>query len=352
MEAANAGYKGIVKELLKRGCKLKTALSYAKKSGNDDVVALIENEPKRRMKMGGKLLDAIKTKSAKRALGALKLGAPANILGGEEKHSALMFAVLHASLPIIRHLLKFGAKINHQNVYGESPLIWASSHGHLEITRELLKQKADVTLENKYKVNALIEASNAGNADIVMALLKGGARLRDPKNGRTAVHYAAKKGYGKIVDIFQKEPKRLEHREKRIQFGIQLCRALLYRSRQALPISPIHLGIRRFFNRNQKYRDSIGVMIIRMHPALHEDFKFVPRVLDTSLLSPISPLSDHYGRKRRKRRKKRKDEESSGRAHGHGPGGNPKSASASAALAAPASADPTGKKKKKKKKKR
>ena len=41
MEAANAGYKGIVKELLKRGCKLKTALSYAKKSGNDDVVVSV-----------------------------------------------------------------------------------------------------------------------------------------------------------------------------------------------------------------------------------------------------------------------------------------------------------------------
>ena len=35
MEAANAGHKDIVKELLKTGCKLQKALKYAKKSGND-----------------------------------------------------------------------------------------------------------------------------------------------------------------------------------------------------------------------------------------------------------------------------------------------------------------------------
>ena len=35
------------------------------------------------IKMGGKLLKAIKAKQPNRALGALKLGAPANILGGE-----------------------------------------------------------------------------------------------------------------------------------------------------------------------------------------------------------------------------------------------------------------------------
>jgi len=205
MEAANAGYKDIVKELLKTGCKLTKALKYAKKSGNDVIAALIENEPKRRLKMGGKLLDAIKTKNAKRVLGALKMGAPANTLAGEEKHSALMKAVLSASLPIIKHLLKFGAKINHQNLYGETALIWACSDGHLDITRELLKQKADVTLENKYKVNALIEAANRGNADIVTALLKGGARQRDPKRGKkTALYWAKRRKHKDIVALLHR----------------------------------------------------------------------------------------------------------------------------------------------------
>merc|ERR1719181_24026 len=249
----------------------------------------------------------------------------------------------------------FGGKINHQNVYGEAPLIWASSHGHIDIVRHLLKHKADVTLRNKYNVTALIEAANLGNAEIVKTLLKGGARVGDPEKGRTAVHYAAKKGYNHVVRIFHDEPKRLAHREKRIRFGVQLCRAMMYKSSTSLPISPVHMGIRKFFDKNSRLRWDLAERIACMHPALHEDFKFVPRELPKDRLSSLSPQSENYGKRRRRRRKHRKKDKD----------GNPIKSSSSRSASASASAAPaaqssrrnttsgssSGKKKKKKKKK-
>jgi len=312
MEAANGGFKGIVKELLKCRAKLhKTAygevaaLAYAHKGNQTEIAEILEKEPKRRIKMGGKLLKAIKAKQPNRALGALKLGAPANILGGEEKHSALMFAVLHGSLPIVKSLLQFGAKVNHQNKYGECPLIWASSHGHLDIVRELVKYKPNMDAENKYNITALIEAANAGHAEIVRVLLKAGASLGDPMAGRTAAHYAAKKGNNDIVEIFENEPARRAHREKCIRFGVVLYRALMQDSKTAMPISPLHLGVRRFFKRNPSLRSNVARCIIQMHPALHENFQFIPRPLPIGVLSSISPESEQYKRRQRKEQKRK-----------------------------------------------
>ena len=56
------------------------------------------------VKMGGKLLDAIKTKNAKRVLGALKMGAPANTLAGEVRRRVcyVMSVCLSVCLSVCR----------------------------------------------------------------------------------------------------------------------------------------------------------------------------------------------------------------------------------------------------------
>ena len=66
--------------------------------------------------MGGKLLKAIKAKQPNRVLGALKLGAPANILGGEVSVVTVGGVLLAGTCCVVEELCVFHVRMQFYDV--------------------------------------------------------------------------------------------------------------------------------------------------------------------------------------------------------------------------------------------
>ncbi|PWA26509.1 hypothetical protein CCH79_00001130, partial [Gambusia affinis] len=85
--------------------------------------------------------------------------------------TALMLAVSHGRLDMVRALLAQGAEVNVQDDEGSTALMCASEHGHADIVKLLLAQPdCDATLTDSDDSSALSVALEAGHNDIAVLL--------------------------------------------------------------------------------------------------------------------------------------------------------------------------------------
>ncbi|KAM9338706.1 KN motif and ankyrin repeat domain-containing protein 1-like [Symphorus nematophorus] len=94
-----------------------------------------------------------------------------NAKASQAGQTALMLAVSHGRMDMVRALLAQGAEVNLQDDEGSTALMCASEHGHADIVRLLLAQPdCDATLTDSDESTALSIALEAGHNDIAVLL--------------------------------------------------------------------------------------------------------------------------------------------------------------------------------------
>ncbi|XP_034752748.1 KN motif and ankyrin repeat domain-containing protein 1-like [Etheostoma cragini] len=94
-----------------------------------------------------------------------------NAKASQAGQTALMLAVSHGRMDMVRALLAQGAQINLQDDEGSTALMCSSEHGHADIVRLLLAQpNCDATLTDSDESTALSIALEAGHNDIAVLL--------------------------------------------------------------------------------------------------------------------------------------------------------------------------------------
>uniref|UniRef100_UPI00398EF656 KN motif and ankyrin repeat domain-containing protein 1-like n=1 Tax=Pristiophorus japonicus TaxID=55135 RepID=UPI00398EF656 len=94
-----------------------------------------------------------------------------NVQAIQAGQTALMLAVSHGRINMVKALLSYGANMNIQDDDGSTTLMCASEHGHVEIVKLLLAQPGcNTALTDKDGSTALAIAQQAGQKDIVVLL--------------------------------------------------------------------------------------------------------------------------------------------------------------------------------------
>ncbi|XP_068091994.1 KN motif and ankyrin repeat domain-containing protein 1 [Hyperolius riggenbachi] len=94
-----------------------------------------------------------------------------NAKASQAGQTALMLAVSHGRIDMVRALLACGADVNIQDDEGSTALMCASEHGHVEIVKLLLAQPGcNAALEDNDSSSALSIALDAGHKDIAVLL--------------------------------------------------------------------------------------------------------------------------------------------------------------------------------------
>ncbi|XP_072019321.1 uncharacterized protein [Amphiura filiformis] len=110
-----------------------------------------------------------------------------NIRASQAGQTALMLAVSHGKLEMVKQLLEAGADVNIQDEDGSTALMCASEHGHLEIVKLLLAHPhCDATLMDNDGSTAFSIAMEAGHKDIgvlLYAQLKFGKSMSPKRKG-------------------------------------------------------------------------------------------------------------------------------------------------------------------------
>jgi hypothetical protein len=121
------------------------------------------------------VLAAIRTAKSVEVKRLLQSPADANSRD-ETGATALMYAAIYATTPVMQLLLDGGADVNAANAHGSTALMWAA--GDAAKVRLLLDRGASVNAKSSDEVTALLVAARYRNADSVRLLLAHGA---DPK---------------------------------------------------------------------------------------------------------------------------------------------------------------------------
>lgn len=186
-----------------------TALMLAVKSGDLETVRLLINAAVQRAASARMLLPRIREGGDSEALAGLfqlsqaelmqramegdrsasllmmAAGAAEDIDGLDKANrhgrTALMEAIVHGRVDMVKALLEAGAKNQFFDVFGMTPLHLAAQGGHAEIVRLLLEHGADVNARHPEGATALALAQAAGRADIVQLL-----REAEQKAGKEA----------------------------------------------------------------------------------------------------------------------------------------------------------------------
>uniref|UniRef100_A0A3B5BAM8 KN motif and ankyrin repeat domains 1b n=1 Tax=Stegastes partitus TaxID=144197 RepID=A0A3B5BAM8_9TELE len=94
-----------------------------------------------------------------------------NAKASQAGQTALMLAVSHGRMDMVRALLALGAEVNVQDDEGSTALMCASEHGHGDMVKLLLAQpECDATLTDSDESTALSIALEAGHNDIAVLL--------------------------------------------------------------------------------------------------------------------------------------------------------------------------------------
>jgi len=121
----------------------------------------------------------------------LDCGCPVDTLLTSSSSSALTLASEWGHLEVAKVLIDRGAKVDHVDGLGYTPLMYTASFGHLEIAKLFLRHSADVNLKTPppASTTALMMASSAHrpNNSMINLLLEWGADERaQDGNGQTA----------------------------------------------------------------------------------------------------------------------------------------------------------------------
>ncbi|XP_051955391.1 KN motif and ankyrin repeat domain-containing protein 1b [Xyrauchen texanus] len=116
-------------------------------------------------------LAAVETKEAMMVVRELFSRGDVNAKASQAGQTALMLAVSHGRIDMVRALLSAGAEVNVQDDEGSSALMCAGEHGNADIVKLLLAQPGcDATLTDNDESTALSIALEAGHKDIAMLL--------------------------------------------------------------------------------------------------------------------------------------------------------------------------------------
>lgn len=105
-----------------------------------------------------------------------------------------------------RLLLQYGGETGIVDAYGFTPMLEAERHGAKNVARLLLEAEDPRSYQDQYGRNVLHLAAIYGHVELVRSLLEQediDVNSRDGA-GRAAIHYAAREGDAKIVDMLVK----------------------------------------------------------------------------------------------------------------------------------------------------
>lgn len=114
---------------------------------------------------------------------------------------ALHYAVDSGDLTTVNLLLSYGADINHQGFFGETPLHHAAFHNHSAITKTLLEAKARNDIERNDNEKPIHVAAMSGASSVVKVLVENdNKQLKiSSKEGRTPFYRGAMEGQTEVL---------------------------------------------------------------------------------------------------------------------------------------------------------
>lgn len=133
-------------------------------------------------------------RSGRRARGWVAQAAKADVNARQaDGTTALHWAAYHDDLPLLRQLIKAGAKVNVTNDYGSTPLAEAAERADPEALRILLEAGADVESPNAQGQTALMTVARTDVVEAAKVLVAHGARVnvREKWRGQTALMWAS-----------------------------------------------------------------------------------------------------------------------------------------------------------------
>lgn len=118
-------------------------------------------------------------------------------------YTAVTHAAIGGHLEIVKYLIENGAKVEEKIVGKVTPLAWAVLKGHTEVVRYLLKSGANVQV--KIKGTPMLNlAALSNNLEMVKCLVEYKIDINNKDHkGLTALDYAKKKNFTKIVDYIE-----------------------------------------------------------------------------------------------------------------------------------------------------
>lgn len=157
-----------------------TAMHYAVSHGNFDVVSILLDSKVcniNRPNAAGYTcvmlvsLAQVRSDTHRQVIRRLFQLADVNVRAKQHGQTALMLAVSHGRLDMVRLLVESGADMNIQDEDGSTALMCAAEHGHTEIVKHLLNQPdCDASITDCDGSTALNIAMDAGNRDIGVLL--------------------------------------------------------------------------------------------------------------------------------------------------------------------------------------
>uniref|UniRef100_A0A8C3G3R6 KN motif and ankyrin repeat domains 1b n=1 Tax=Cyclopterus lumpus TaxID=8103 RepID=A0A8C3G3R6_CYCLU len=124
-----------------------------------------------------------------RVVEQLFTGGDVNAKASQAGQTALMLAVSHGRVDMVRALLAQGSEVNLQDDEGSTALMCAGEHGHAHIARLLLAQPdCDAALTDSDQSTALSIALEAGHSDIAVLLYAHANFSRGQTGVRPHVH--------------------------------------------------------------------------------------------------------------------------------------------------------------------
>ncbi|MCP5369834.1 MAG: ankyrin repeat domain-containing protein [Rickettsiaceae bacterium] len=121
----------------------------------------------------------------------------------KSKKSLLHVAAINGHVDIVKILIKYGADVNKQDVWGHTSLYYAAGCGHVNIVGILVENNANVNTKDPCSGSILHAAAYNGHVDIIKILIENhntNIHIED-KYGLTALHYAAINGHNAIVKL-------------------------------------------------------------------------------------------------------------------------------------------------------
>ena len=116
---------------------------------------------------------------------------------GKNNATALLVAVQHGHINVVKRLVSAGANVNHYMKNGGTALIIASQFGRVDVVDLLIRAGADIDQYAFNHCTALLSAVNFGHLDVVRALLFANATVVNKilSSGHTAISIAKLRGY-------------------------------------------------------------------------------------------------------------------------------------------------------------
>ncbi|XP_078425306.1 KN motif and ankyrin repeat domain-containing protein 1a isoform X1 [Cetorhinus maximus] len=180
-----AGFREISPEVLKHAVNMadgngNTALHYSVSHSNFEIVKLLLDANVCNVNQQNKAgytpimlaaLAAVENEKDMKIVDELFSQGDVNAKASQAGQTALMLAVSHGRMDMVKALLLCGADVNIQDDEGSTALMCASEHGHVEIVKLLLAQPGcDSTLADSDGSTALSIALEAGHKDIGVLL--------------------------------------------------------------------------------------------------------------------------------------------------------------------------------------